>query len=263
MISTQAFVHPNAKIGENVTIEPFAYIAGDVVIGDGTWVGPSAVIHDGARIGKNCKIHSFASVACTPQDLKFAGEVTTAVIGDNCDIRECVTISRGTASTGTTILGSNNLVMAYAHVGHDCVVGSNCVIVNGVSLAGEVHVGDWVVIGGHSAVHQWVHIGDHAMIQGMSGVTKDIPPYITASNNEHYAGINKIGLSRRGFTHEQIMTIHDTCRILFQSDLNYLNACDKVEAELPQSPERDYLLDFVRNSKRGVIKPYVKRSREE
>ena len=263
MISNLAYVHPDAKIGENVTIEPFAYIAADVEIGDGTWVGPSAVIHDGARIGKNCKIHSFASIACTPQDLKFAGEVTTAVIGDNCDVRECVTISRGTASTGTTIIGSNNLIMAYAHVGHDCVVGSNCVIVNGVSLAGEVHVGDWVVVGGHTAVHQWVHIGDHAMIQGMSGVTKDIPPYITASNNEHYAGINKIGLSRRGFTQEQILNIHDTCRILFQSEMNYINACDKAEAEVPQTPERDYLLDFVRNSKRGVIKPYVKKNREE
>ena len=161
MISNLAYIHPDAKIGENVTVEPFAYIAGDVVIGDGCWIGPHAAIHDGARIGKNCKIHSFASIACTPQDLKFQGEVSTAVIGDNCEIRECVTISRGTASTGTTIIGSNNLVMAYAHVGHDCVVGNNCVIVNGVSLAGEVHVGDWVVIGGHSAVHQWTHIGDH------------------------------------------------------------------------------------------------------
>jgi UDP-N-acetylglucosamine acyltransferase len=263
MISNLAYVHPDAKIGENVTIEPFAYVAADVEIGDGTWVGPSAVIHDGARIGKNCKIHSFASIACKPQDLKFAGEVTTAVIGDNCDVRECVTISRGTASTGTTIIGSNNLIMAYAHVGHDSVIGNNCVIVNGVSIAGEVHVGDWVVIGGHSAIHQWIHIGDHAMIQGMSGVTKDIPPYITASNDDHYAGINRTGPSRRGFTHEQIMAIHDVCRILFQSDLNYLNACDKAEAELPQSPERDYLIDFVRSSKRGCIKPYVTKNSAE
>lgn len=263
MISNLAYVHPDAKIGENVTIEPFAYVAADVEIGDGTWIGPSAVVHDGARIGKNCKIHSFASIACTPQDLKFAGEKSLAEIGDNNEIRECVTISRGTASRGTTKIGNNNLIMAYAHVAHDCEVGSNCVIVNGVSLAGEVEVGDWVVIGGHTAVHQWVHIGDHAMIQGMSGVTKDIPPYITASNNEHYAGINKIGLSRRGFTQEQIMNIHDTCRILFQSDMNYINACDKAEAEIPQTPERDYLLDFVRSSKRGVIKPYVKKNREE
>lgn len=258
-----AYVHPDAKIGENVTIEPFAYIAADVEIGDGCWIGPSAVIHDGARIGKNCKIHSFASIACTPQDLKFKGEKSTAVIGDNCDIRECVTISRGTASKGKTTIGSNNLLMAYSHVAHDCEVGSNCVIVNGVSLAGEVVVGDWVVIGGHTAVHQWVHIGDHAMIQGMSGVTKDVPPYITASNDGYYAGINKIGLSRRGFTHEQIMAIHDVCRILFQSELNYLNACDTAEATLPQSSERDYLIGFVRSSERGCIKPYQKRSKAE
>ena len=258
-----AYVHPDAKIGENVTIEPFAYIAADVEIGDGCWIGPSAVIHDGARIGKNCKIHSFASIACTPQDLKFKGEKSTAVIGDNCDIRECVTISRGTASKGKTTIGSNNLLMAYSHVAHDCEVGSNCVIVNGVSLAGEVVVGDWVVIGGHTAVHQWVHIGDHAMIQGMSGVTKDVPPYITASNDGYYAGINKIGLSRRGFTHEQIMAIHDVCRVLFQSELNYLNACDTAEATLPQSSERDYLIGFVRSSERGCIKPYQKRSKAE
>ena len=263
MISNMAYVHPDAKIGENVTIEPFAYIAADVEFGDGCWIGPSAVIHDGARIGKNCKIHSFASIACTPQDLKFKGEKSTAVIGDNCDIRECVTISRGTASKGKTTIGSNNLLMAYSHVAHDCEVGSNCVIVNGVSLAGEVVVGDWVVIGGHTAVHQWVHIGDHAMIQGMSGVTKDVPPYITASNDGYYAGINKIGLSRRGFTHEQIMAIHDVCRVLFQSELNYLNACDTAEATLPQSSERDYLIGFVRSSERGCIKPYQKRSKAE
>ena len=263
MISNLAYVHPDAKIGQNVTIEPFAYFAGDVEIGDGCWIGPSATIHDGARVGKNCKIHSFASIACTPQDLKFRGEKSTAVIGDNCEIRECVTISRGTASKGTTVIGSNNLIMAYAHVAHDCEVGSNCVIVNGVSLAGEVKVGNWVVIGGHTAVHQWVQIGDHAMIQGTSGVTKDIPPYITASKEGCYAGINKIGLSRRGFTQEQIMAIHDVCRILFQSELNYMNACDKAEAELPQSPERDYLIDFIRSSERGCIKPYQNKTKAE
>ena len=166
MISKLAYVHPDAKIGNNVTVEPFACIAGDVVIGDDCWVGPGAVIHDGARIGKGCKIHTAASVSCLPQDLKFAGEVTTAEIGDYNDIREYVTISRGTASTGTTRIGNRNLLMAYVHVGHDCVVGDNCVIANRVSLAGEVHVGNWVVIGGHAAVHQWTHIGDHVMIQG-------------------------------------------------------------------------------------------------
>ncbi len=258
MISPLAYVHPDAKIGENVTIEPFAYIAGDVVIGDGCWIGPSAAIHDGARIGKRCKIHTAASISCLPQDLKFAGEKTTAEIGDDNDIREYVTISRGTASRGKTVVGNGNLLMAYVHVAHDDVVGSHCVIANRVSLAGEVEVGDWVVVGGHCAVHQWCHIGDHAMIQGGALVTQDVPPFvIMRSDTSRYAGINKVGLSRRGFTPEAIAAIHDTCRILFQSGMNYQNACDEAEKQLPQSAERDKLIGFVRGSQRGVIKPYA------
>lgn len=260
MISNLAYIHPDAKLGNNVTVEPFAYIAGDVVIGDDCWIGPGAIINDGARIGKGNKIHTGASIACLPQDLKFAGEVTTAEIGDYNDIRECVTIARGTASRGTTVVGSHNLLMAYVHVAHDDVVGNHCVIANRVSLAGEVEVGDWVVIGGHAAIHQWVHIGDHAMLQGGTLLGQDVPPYIIVTNEgSRYAGINKVGLSRRGFTPEQITAIHDTCRVLFQSDLNYMTACEKAMAELPQSPERDSLVEFVRNSQRGVIKPYQSR----
>ena len=176
MISNQAYIHPDAKLGKNVTVEPFAYIAGDVVIGDDCWIGPGAVIHDGARIGKGCKIHTAASIACTPQDLKFVGEKTTAEIGDYNEIRECVTISRGTASRGKTVVGSHNLIMAYVHIAHDDVVGSHCVMANRVSLAGEVEVGDWAVIGGHVAVHQWTRIGEHTMIQGGALVGKDIAP---------------------------------------------------------------------------------------
>ena len=242
MISKLAYVHPDAKIGNNVTVEPFACIAGDVVIGDDCWVGPGAVIHDGARIGKGCKIHTAASVSCLPQDLKFAGEVTTAEIGDYNDIREYVTISRGTASTGTTRIGNRNLLMAYVHVGHDCVVGDNCVIANRVSLAGEVHVGNWVVIGGHAAVHQWTHIGDHVMIQGGALLGQDVPPFIIVRNDTmRFAGINKIGLSRRGFTPERIAEIHDACRLLYQSGLNYMSGCEEVEKQIPQSAERDEL----------------------
>lgn len=260
MISNLAYIHPDAKLGKNVTVEPFAYIAGDVVIGDDCWIGPGAIINDGARIGKGNKIHTGASIACLPQDLKFAGEVTTAEIGDYNDIRECVTIARGTASRGTTVVGSHNLLMAYVHVAHDDVVGSHCVIANRVSLAGEVEVGDWVVIGGHAAVHQWVHIGDHSMIQGGTMLGQDVPPYIIVSaEGMSYAGINKVGLSRRGFSSEQIATIHDVCRVLFQSDLNYMSACEKAMAELPASPERDYLVEFIRTSQRGVIKPYRSR----
>ena len=212
MISNLAYIHPDAKLGANVTVEPFAYIAGDTVIGDDCWIGPGAVIHDGARIGRRCRIHTAASVACLPQDLKFAGEITTCEIGDDNDIREYVTISRGTASTGTTRIGSKNLLMAYVHIGHDCIIGSNCVIANRVSLAGEVHVGDWVVIGGHAAVHQWTHIGAHAMVQGGALLGQDLPPYVIVRNDTlRFAGINKIGLARRGFSHERIAEIHDAC----------------------------------------------------
>ena len=186
MISNQAYIHPDAKLGKNVTVEPFAYIAGDVVIGDDCWIGPGAVIHDGARIGKGCKIHTAASIACTPQDLKFVGEKTTAEIGDYNEIRECVTISRGTASRGKTVVGSHNLIMAYVHIAHDDVVGSHCVMANRVSLAGEVEVGDWAVIGGHVAVHQWTRIGEHTMIQGGALVGKDIPPSSPSATTIRY-----------------------------------------------------------------------------
>ena len=260
MISKLAYIHPDAKLGDDVIVEPFACIAGDVVIGDGCRIGSGAVIHDGARIGKRCRIHTAASISCLPQDLKFAGEKTLCEIGDDNDIREYVTISRGTASTGTTRIGDGNLLMAYVHVGHDCVVGSRCVIANRVSLAGEVHVGDWVVIGGHAAVHQWTHIGSHSMIQGGALLGQDLPPYIIIRNDTlRFAGINKIGLSRRGFTPERIAEIHDACRILFQSGLNYTNGCDEVERHVPRSAERDYLVRFIRESKRGIVKPYESR----
>ena len=264
MISKLAYVHPDAKLGNNVTVEPFACIAGDVVLGDDCWVGPGAVIHDGARIGKGCRIHTAASVSCLPQDLKFAGEQTTCEIGDYNDIREYVTISRGTKSTGTTRIGSHNLLMAYVHVGHDCVIGSHCVIANRVSLAGEVHVGVWVVIRGPAAVHQWTHIGAPSMVQGGALLSQDLPPYVIVRNDTlRFAGINRVGLSRRGFTPERIAEIHEACRILFQSGLNYLNGCNEVEQTVPQSPERDNLLQFIRESKRGIIKPYESRTKEE
>lgn len=263
MISPLAYVSPEARIGKDVTIEPFAYVAGDVEIGDGCWIGPGAVIHDGARIGKRNRIHTAASISCLPQDLKFEGEKSLAIIGDDNDIREYVTISRGTASRGKTVVGNGNLLMAYVHVAHDDVVGNHCVIANRVSLAGEVEIGDWVVIGGHCAIHQWTHVGDHAMLQGGTLLNQDVPPFIIVrSDTTRFAGINKVGLSRRGFTTEQISTIHDCCRLLFQSDMNYMHACEEVENQIPQCPERDYLLDFIRSSKRGIIKPYASAVRE-
>lgn len=257
MISNLAYVHPDAKLGKDVVVEPFAYIAGDVTIGDGSWIGPHAVILNGSRMGKNCKIHPGAVIAGEPQDLKFKGEYTTVEMGDNNTVRESATISRGTAAKGKTVIGSNNLIMACAHVAHDCVVGSNCVIVNNVLLAGEVEVGDWAIIGGGSAVHQFVRIGRHAMISGGSLVAKDVPPFVKAARFPiTFVGANFIGLRRRGFTAEQIGEIQDIFRIIFQDGHSYGRACDIVMAQFAQSDLRDEVVDFIRSSKRGILKPY-------
>lgn len=257
MISPLAYIDPNARLGENVTVEPFACIYGDVEIGDGTWIGPHAVIENGARIGCDCKIFSGASIACIPQDLKFKGEYSTAVIGDRTMIRECVTISRGTSAKGVTIVGSDTLVMAYAHVGHDCVVGNHCILVNNVSLAGEVEVGDWAILGGHSAVHQFSKIGEHVMVSGGTLVNKDIPPYVICAHSPNsFVGINIVGLRRRNFTAEQINEIQNISRVLFQSGYAYSKGVEIVENTFPQSDIRDRILNFIRSSKRGIFHKY-------
>ena len=264
MISNLAYVNPQAKIGENVTIEPFAFVDGDVEIGDGTWIGSGAVIRNGARIGRDCKIHSTAVIAGEPQDLKFKGEYSTAVIGDRTIVRECATINRGTAAKGTTIVGSDCLIMACAHVAHDCVVGDHVILVNGVLLAGEVEVGDWAILGGQTAVHQFCRIGAHVMISGGSLVSKDIPAFVKAGHLPlSFVGINFIGLRRRGFTSEKIAEIQDIYRIIFQSGMMYSKACDTVEQTIPQSAERDEILEFIRSSKRGILKPYNSRKSNE
>ncbi|MBO5874539.1 MAG: acyl-ACP--UDP-N-acetylglucosamine O-acyltransferase [Rikenellaceae bacterium] len=264
MISNLAYVNPQAKIGENVTIEPFAFIDADVEIGAGTWIGSGAVIRNGARIGCDCKIHPTAVIAGEPQDLKFKGEYSTAVIGDRTVIRECVTISRGTAAKGTTIVGSDCLIMACAHVAHDCVVGNHVILVNGVLLAGEVEVGDWAILGGQTAVHQFSKIGAHAMTGGGSLINKDIPAFVKAGHLPiSFVGINFIGLRRRGFSSEKIAEIQDIYRIIFQSGMIYSKACDVVEQTIPQSPERDEILNFIRTSKRGILKPYNSRRNSE
>lgn len=257
MTSNLAYVHPDAKLGNNVIVEPFAYIAGDVVIGDDCWIGPNAVIKNGTRMGKGCKVHSGAVIAGEPQDLKFKGEYSTVEMGDYNTVRENATINRGTAAKGKTVIGNNNLIMACAHIAHDCNVGSNCVIVNNVLLAGEVEVGDWAIIGGGSAIHQFTRIGAHAMISGGSLVGKDVPPYVKAARYPiTFVGANFIGLRRRGFTSEQIRQIQDIFRILFQDGNSYGKACDLVMAQFPQSLERDEIIEFIRSSKRGILKPY-------
>ncbi|NDK56210.1 acyl-ACP--UDP-N-acetylglucosamine O-acyltransferase [Pontibacter fetidus] len=253
-----AYIHPEAKIAHNVVIEPFSTIYKNVEIGEGTWIGPNVTIMEGARIGKNCKIFPGAVISSVPQDLKFAGEETTAVIGDNTVIRECVTVSRGTIDKMRTVVGSNCLIMSYAHIAHDCIVGNNCIVVNAVQMAGHVEMGDFAIIGGSSAVHQFVKIGAHAMISGGSLVRKDVPPYVKAAREPlTYAGINSIGLRRRGFTSEQINEVQQLYRILFMSGNNTTEALDKIELEMAPSKERDEIVNFVRNSGRGIIKSYI------
>lgn len=257
MISTLAHIHPNASLGKDVIVEPFSYIAGDVVIGDGCRIGPGAVILDGARLGKNCTVDTGAVIAGLPQDLKFKGEDTTVEIGDNNHIRECVTINRGTAARGKTAIGNNNLIMAYVHIAHDCVVGDNCVLVNRTSLAGEVELGDWVIIGGHTAIHQFCRVGDHAMVGGGSLVTKDVPPFVKAGHLPlSFVGANFIGLRRRGFDGEKVTEIQDMFRVIFQSGYGYGKACDMVMEEFPETAERNLIINFIRSSKRGILKPY-------
>lgn len=253
-----AYIHPAAKIASNVVIDPFVTIDQNVEIGEGTRIGSNVTIMEGARIGKNCVIFPGAVIGAVPQDLKFRGEDTLAIIGDNTTIRECVTVHRGTASKGKTVVGSNCLIMAYCHVAHDCVVGDNVIMSNATQLAGEVVVDNFAIIGGGTLVHQFCHIGPHVMIQGGSLINKDIPPYVKAARNPiAYAGVNSIGLRRRNFSNEQIREIQEIYRYLYLSGYNISDSVERIEAELPATKERDEIIMFVRNSKRGIIKGYV------
>jgi UDP-N-acetylglucosamine acyltransferase len=251
-------IHPEAQIGKNVTIDAFTTIQRDVVIGDGTWIGPNVTIMDGARIGKNCRIFPGAVISGIPQDLKFKGEVTTAEIGDNTTIRECVTLNRGTTDKFKTVIGSNCLVMAYAHIGHDSIIGNYCILGNTTQLAGHVVIDDYAIFGGACAVQQFSKIGSHAYIGGGSLVRKDVPPFTKAAREPlSYAGINAVGLRRRGFTTEKIAEIQEIYRYLFLKGLNNSKALDLIEKELPGSPERDYIVTFIRESEQGVMKGFA------
>lgn len=253
-----ANVHPEAVIGSNVTIEPFATVQKDVVIGDGCWIGPNAVICEGARLGKNVKVFPGASVSSIPQDLKFAGEKTETFVGDNTVIRESVTISRGTVDKHKTVIGKNCLLMAYVHIAHDCIIGNNCIFANAVQVAGHVTIEDFAIIGGASALHQFVKVGAHVMLSGGSLVRKDVPPYTKAAREPlTYAGVNSVGLRRRGFTTEKISEIQEIYRYIFLKGLNNSKALDAVESELPPSTERDYIVKFIRSSERGVMKGFT------
>jgi UDP-N-acetylglucosamine acyltransferase len=252
-----AYVHPGAKIAKNVVIEPFATINNNVVIGEGTWIGSNVTIMEGARIGKNCTIFPGSVISAIPQDLKFQDEETTVHIGDNTTIREYVTINRGTVDRGKTVIGKNCLIMAYCHVAHDCLVGDNCIFSNNSTLAGHVTVGDYVTLAGMTAVHQFCTIGNHAFVTGGSLVRKDVPPYVKAAREPlSYVGINSIGLRRRGFLPEKIREIQNIYRILYQRNYNNSQAVRIIEAEMEATPERDEILQFIKNSKRGIMKGY-------
>lgn len=252
-----SYIDPQAKIARNVVVEPFSTIHKNVTIEEGSWIGPNVTIFEGARIGKNVKIYPGAVISAIPQDLKFAGEETEVIIGDNTTIRECATINRGTVDKYKTEVGSNGLIMAYVHIGHDCIIGDHCILGNSTQLAGHVIIDDHVIFGGSCAVQQFTRIGAHAYIGGGSLVRKDVPPYTKAAREPlTYCGINSIGLRRRGYNSEKISEIQEIYRYVFLKGLNNSKALDLVELELSPSRERDEIIDFIRNSDRGVMKGY-------
>ena len=252
-----SYIDSQAKLAKNVVVEPFVTIEKNVEIGSGTWIGSNVTIMEGARIGKNCEIFPGAVISAIPQDLKFEGEESLAIIGDNTVIRECATINRATKATGKTVVGDNCLIMAYAHIAHDCKVGNNSIIVNNVALGGHVEIGDFAIIGGLSAIHQFVKIGNHAMISGGSLVRKDVPPFVKAGREPlSFVGINSIGLRRRSFSDEEIGEIQEIYRVLYQKNYNNTQAINKIEIDFKVSKKRDEIIDFVKNSGRGIMRGY-------
>ena len=255
--SLPRYIHPDAKIGKNVTIEPCACIYGDVEIGDDTWIGPNVTIFDGARIGSGCKIFPGAVISAVSQDLKYKGEYTTTHIGNNTTIRECVTVHKGTADRLKTVVGDNCLLMAYVHVAHDCLIGNNVIIANSTQLAGHITIGDHVIIEGMVGTQQFVRIGDHAFIAGGSMVRKNVPPFVKAAREPlSYVGVNAIGLRRRGFTDEQVMNVEDTYRIIYVQNNNTTKAIEIAEKELASSSEKSKIIEFIQGSEKGIMRGY-------
>jgi UDP-N-acetylglucosamine acyltransferase len=263
MISPLAQIHPKAKISNNVIIEPFCVIY-DAEIGEGTHVMPNVTIFGGTKIGKNCKIFPGAIIGAIPQDLKFTGEETTVEIGDNTTIRECVTIHKGTKDKWKTVVGNNCLLMAYAHIAHDCHVGNNVILANSVQLAGHVEVGDYAIIGGLAAANQFTRIGAHTYIGGQSAIRKDVPPYTKAAREPiSFMGINIIGLQRRNFSHEQIQTISQIYHILFVENHSTSNAISLIQGQIVNGDLKNEILQFVETSKNGIIKRYSKNGSDD
>lgn len=254
-----AYIHPQAKIAKNVVIEPFVTIENNVEIGEGTWIGPNVTIMEGARIGKNCRVFPGAVIGAIPQDLKFNGEDSLAIIGDNVTIRECVTINRGTEDRNKTVIGNDTLLMAYVHIAHDCSIGKNVILANSTNLGGHVDIDDFAILGGGTLVHQFCHIGKHAMLSGGALVNKDIPPYVKAGREPiSYIGINSIGLRRRLYPSAKIQEIQELYRIIYLKGMNNSQAVNYIEAEVKVSKERDEIISFIQDSKRGIMKGYFK-----
>lgn len=251
------YIHPQAKIGKNVIVEPFTTITKNVKINEGTWIGSHVTIMEGAEIGKNCKIFPGAVISAEPQDLKYLGENTKTIIGNNTIIREFVTINKGTNALGYTKIGSYCLIMAYVHIAHDCVIGNNVIFANSVQLAGHVIVENFAFIGGTSAVHQFVKIGAHTIISGGTLIRKDIPPYVKAGRTPvSYLGINSIGLRRRNFNLEKIREIQKIYHVLFQKNNNITKALKIIKSNFIETPERDQIINFINSSSRGIMRGY-------
>ncbi|MCF3111112.1 acyl-ACP--UDP-N-acetylglucosamine O-acyltransferase [Niabella sp. CC-SYL272] len=259
MIHFNSYIHPDAKVARNVKIDPFTVIHQDVEIGEGTWIGSNVTILEGTRIGKNCKIFPGTVIGSEPQDKKFDGEKTTVEIGDDCVIREFVTIHRGTRDRWKTVVGKGCWILAYSHIGHDCVIGDYCTLSNSTQIAGHVVLGSHVGFGGVCAVHQFVKVGSYAFISGGSLVSKDVPPYIKAARQPlSYAGINSVGLKRNGYSVDKINHILDIYRTIYNRGLNVTQAMQLLEEEFPVTDERDEILTFIQESTRGIIKRYTK-----
>jgi UDP-N-acetylglucosamine acyltransferase len=254
-------IHPDAKISSGVVVDSFTTIYEDVEIGENTWIGPNVTIMNGARIGANCKIFPGAVISAIPQDLKFKGESTQVVIGDNTVIRECVTINRGTSATGKTQIGSNCLIMAYSHIAHDCMVGNYCIFSNNSTLAGHITIGNHVVLAWLTAIQQFCNIGDFAFISGGSLVRKDIPPFIKVARDPLiFVGVNAIGMERNGVEKERIETIQQIYRILFKSNYNISQALEIIKAKKNSIRERDDIIAFIEKSKQGIVRGYQQKN---
>jgi UDP-N-acetylglucosamine acyltransferase len=255
MISNLAHVSPKARIGNNVTIEPFSVIYEDVEIGDNTWIGPNVIVFPDTIIGSGCKIFPTAVIGAVSQDLKYKGEKTNTVIGNNTIIREAVTIHKGTADKYTTKVGDNCMLMAYVHVAHDCIIGNNVILANSVGLSGHVIINDFAIIEGMCGVSQFAVIGAHSFVAGYSQIRKNIPPYIKVAREPlQYIGVNSIGLARRGFAKEVITQIEDIYRLIFVRGHNISNALELVDQEIAPSEVKTQIIDFIRSSKDGIVR---------